>query len=465
MIELETASPSSPAARTKPPGARKRNDLLNVVLPILIVGAGVFVIWRSMQAKEDPSPPPEATQRPAVNVVNAELVTDGFSLVESGSVVPYREVTLAAEVAGRIVEKADVCRAGRFVTKGTTLLTIDPRNYELEVLRLQQEVKQAEVGLEEANVELSNTRELIKLAEENRGLQDREVARLRSLVSGRAAAASELDQARSAAIMSTNTVQTLKNQINLIKTRQASLAASLQLAETRLERAKLDLERTAIRSPCDGVVISEMVEADSFVGSGVSLVTIEDTSAVEVRCNLRSDYLTWLWSAKNRIGWDEQQPHRSPYEIPRVPATVSLSSGDERYEWDGVLNRYEGLGLDQDTRTVPCRILVSDPTGGRVVGSPDQQAPAIVRGMFVEVSIHVVPDRQLLAIPSTALRLGDVVWVVREEQLVSVPVRVVLRQGDNVIVEAGDRLQPGEDVVTSPVASAVEGLQVQVEST
>ena len=51
------------------------------------------------------------------------------------------------------------------------------------------------------------------------------------------------------------------------------------LTETMLERAQLDLGRTRISAPVSGVVVEEMVEAESFVSKGSPLVTIEDTSA------------------------------------------------------------------------------------------------------------------------------------------------------------------------------------------
>ena len=55
-----------------------------------------------------------------------------MTLEADGVVVPFREIELAAEVAGRIVERDERCRAGNFVTQGTLLARIDPQDYQLE---------------------------------------------------------------------------------------------------------------------------------------------------------------------------------------------------------------------------------------------------------------------------------------------------------------------------------------------
>ena len=73
-----------------------------------------------------------------------------------GTVVPKREVTVAAEVGGQIVEKTTRCKAGNYVTEGMLLLRIDPRRYELEVRRLRSIVDQAQIDLKQLEIERAN---------------------------------------------------------------------------------------------------------------------------------------------------------------------------------------------------------------------------------------------------------------------------------------------------------------------
>lgn len=57
-------------------------------------------------------------------------------------VVPFREIRIEVEVAGRIVEKADGLRSGRFVRAESPLLTIDPEPYQIEIAKLSHEARQ-----------------------------------------------------------------------------------------------------------------------------------------------------------------------------------------------------------------------------------------------------------------------------------------------------------------------------------
>lgn len=71
------------------------------------------------------------------------------------------------------------------------------------------------------------------------------------------------------------------------------------LAGTMLERVKLDLERTRVVSPSDGMIVADLVEQDSFVSKGTPLVMLEDTSAAEVKTSLRMDEIARIWGGRS----------------------------------------------------------------------------------------------------------------------------------------------------------------------
>ena len=210
--------------------------------------------------------------------------------------------------------------------------------------------------------------------------------------------------------------------------------------------------------------LQEMVEEDSYVQKGTILVKIEDTSAVEVRCNLRMDDLYWLWS---QSAADANEPTGSPtrdYQIPRAPVTVSYELAGRRYLWDGVLSRFDGIGVDERTRTVPCRVLVDHPRKVRLDGSDDASGrpvgpPALVRGMYVTVSVHAQPRMTLLEIPQQAVQPGNRVWQVIDGRLSIRRIRVADSADDVVLVYAeASGLKPGMKLVSSPLALAIDGM-------
>ena len=83
-----------------------------------------------------------------------------------GTVVPFREAQVAAEIAGRIIEKSVKCEAGQYVQTGDLLMKIDSTDYELEVERLTRMKEQEYQALKELDQEIINTRRLQKIAEQ-----------------------------------------------------------------------------------------------------------------------------------------------------------------------------------------------------------------------------------------------------------------------------------------------------------
>ena len=230
-----------------------------------------------------------------------------------------------------------------------------------------------------------------------------------------------------------------------------------------LERARLDLERTRIVAPVSGMVVDSLVEEDSFVSKGTPLVTIEDTSAAEVRVSLQMDDVARIWSDSRRTNAG------SPYAFPDTPATVVYQIGERQYRWQGVLKRQEGKGIDERTRTLPCRVLVADPKGvealdryGAALPTLPAGAPlSLLRGMFVDVRVQVETERPLVSTPCEALRPNGDVWVAREHKLAIVrPPLVQVSAGRALFESTADGLQPDDRVVVSQLSNVRDGMAI-----
>ena len=442
-------------------------ELIRFVLPVGILAVGVLAFAAITSQQE---PPPQVERKvsvPLVEVVPIKEHKGPMNIRVDGLVVPHREISLSAEVAGRITMIAEECQAGKYVTAGTLLVEIDPRTYQLEVDRLSEEVAQADATLQELDVSVGNAKTLISLAEEEVALRQRELDRQVALRQKNATSESTVDEFRRMELSSRNNLAMLTNELRTLEASRTRLASARGLAAAKLKQASLDLEKSQVRAPIDGVIVSESVEENNFVQPGTSLLLIEDVNAVEVRCSLKMEELDWIWqqapadSARNSaaIGGD--------YHLPPTPVTVTYGLGGRQYSWTGTLWRYEGIGLDERTRTVPCRVLVEEPrqvqtelaSSRELKGGPR----ALVRGMFVQVTIHARPDTQLLCVPEIAVRPGNVVWCVRDGKLHQVSLRDMTLVGDQVLVPLEyNRLAHGDQVVVTPLPVAVEGMSVQL---
>ncbi len=455
-------------------------DTSRIVIPVIVLTAGVAAFFALGKKQKEKTEKPQGSVVRDVVVVPVGRHDDTLDIDVNGQAVPYQEIDLSAEVAGKILYKAEVARAGRFAKKDTVLLRIDDRDYSLMVDQLDNELKQAGGSVQELDKEIDGARELVKHAEEQVALAEDDYKRHEDLHRRGVSTDAERDQSRRDLITAENSLTTVRNQLNLLETRQSRLDHAQALIVLKKQKAEYDLERATIKAPVNGVIVQDSVEQGDYVTIGTPLLTIEDTTTIEVKCNLQMDELFWVWDqAASGLSGREINDSSNDYQIPRTPATVVYRLEGEEYTWDGELWRIDGVGLDEKTRTVPCRVIVRSPQAVWIVKDGQRRQatsgpPALVRGMYVDVLIHTKPSRPLLSIPREAVRPGPEIWLARpipDKKRKSstgeaasathgfqiVEVDVIGSAGDRAVVRADPNdLSPGSKVIVSPLALPVK---------
>lgn len=480
--------------------------VLRIAFSLLIVSAAVGVFFL-LGRNETETRKPDRSALPNVETVIALDHQGGIQFDVDGLVVPFRQITLAAQVSGRILSKSPQCQIGRVVKAGDLLVTIDPKDSALEIRRLKEELRQADASIGELDAELNSVENQIVAAREELKIEQRQLSRIVSLLDRRAGSETEADAARRAELMTRKTLQTLLDEEQLIQRRRIRLESAKALGQANLERAELELSRTQIRSPIDAIVVADNVEQDGYVQVGTAVVTLQESDRLDVTCKLLAKQMNWLWQADtsastgsmsdsgidatNASQQPEQQPKQqlargfangedevSAYRFPETPVTVSYELGGVRYQWDGVMDRYDGAGLDPQTRMIPCRVLVQDPdqvsvmTSGAAASASGQQSqpppslvsqpPTLMTGMFVKVVVVAKPPIPLVRIPSPAVGPGGVVWTVNDGKLQKKYVSIATTNNNEVIAyQQPGGLTAGDAIVVSPIASPVDGLQVR----
>ena len=435
-------------------------------LLLLAVGIGGFVAMGTTKVR---TRPPAKQLAPLVETAVATLHNEGIQFEVDGVVVPYRQVDLAAEVNGRVAFKAEACRTGRAVKQGDLLLKIDQRDYQLEITRLTEELKQADAFLDELKLEIDNIEHQVELAKGQLDIDKRELERNINLGASGALSESEVDRVRRAELATRNSYQSLFDQKTLLNRRKVRLASARDLVQAQLDKAQLDLARTTIVAPLDGVVVSENVEQDGYVQVGATVVTLQDTSRLDVTCKLHMHQMHWLWQSHSGASTPQEPLGASSqaYDFPETAATVVYQLGASAYQWQGVLNRYDGPGVDNQTRMIPCRVHVTDPLDVLRADAPDPATmsanpPTLMTGMFVKVRIGARVPMPLVRVPQEAIQPGNMVWTVAEGKLHRHHARIAHSTRDYVLVYADKvGLRAGEEVVISPLATPVEGLSVE----
>lgn len=440
-------------------------EVIRYVLPIVIIAGGVFGMMALASLKQPPGSREMQEVSPLVDLVQVQTYDQPVEVTIDGEVVPFREVVLPAEVAGRVISKSPECEVGHFVMQDTLLFEIDPTDYEVEVERLEALLAQAGESVEELAVEKQNAELLVDLAAEQLALQKRDLERITKLRNRGVSTESELETAKQNELNSRNNLLTLSNQVRLLEARKDRLLREQDRVSAELRKAKIDLKRTKVYSPVDGVIMEELVEEDNYVSRGASLLKLEDTSKAEVRCQLRVEEMRWFW---NQIEGQAPDELFDPiYTLPNVPVYVDLNIDGQICRWQGELSRYDGVAFDPTTRTVPCLVTVHKPVAGKFINLKEdlvgmRRVPALMRGMFVELHFQVKSHEPLLSIPAAALRPGSKVWKFEDAKLHIKTVKVAQATQRTILLYAADsEVTAGDEIVTSPLPVALEGMKLR----
>lgn len=394
--------------------------MINFVAPLALLAAAVSVFMALGTVEPPKRPDPDMSRNgrlQALSPIRIEPIklldpteTPLFLSVD-GTVVPFEEANVAAEVSGRIISKSEKCEAGGFVKQGEILMKIDPEDYQLEVQRLSQQKDQEYQRLQELDQEMLNSQKLIDVAQQDVKIQEREIRRLESLPSG-FASRTEIDQANRALLAATQQLVSLENQLKIQRKQRTRIESAEKLAATQLQAAEVNLRRTDVRAPIDGIVVTEQVDVNTFVTRGSPLVTIENTSKVEVSTSLRMDQLYWIL---DQVDIEETKTSVG-YDLPETDAIIEFEVSGRHgmtHQWNGKLLSYDGIGLDPKTRTVPVRVIVDRPSEFIHQGEssiPSHSTTPLVRGMFVRVRLMIRPKTQLYVIPTKALQPGNRIY-------------------------------------------------------
>lgn len=376
---------------------KKRLLQLAVALLFLFAGgAGLVALKASKPPRETRAPEPPV---PVVQTVRATPSDRPVVISGQGTVRPLQETQLVPQVSGKVVYTAESLVDGGFFTAGEELLRIDPVDYELAVTLAEARVQDAEaeyvLALQESEAAVQEWRDL------NPGREPPDlVAR--------------------------------KPQLAAAKARRDAEGADYQ-------KALLQLARTRLKAPFDGVVGQEQVDIGQYVTPGQPLATLYGTGAAEIAVPLAGESLRWI-----------RVPNFTSESGAGSPAIVRSSMAGATREWQAEVVRAEGR-IDERTRMINVVVRVAEPYGKR---------PPLAVGQFVAVAIQGRLLEQAVFLPRAALRSDGKVWVVdAQNRLAMRPVRVAHQTTEGLVIDEG--LAAGDQVVISQLKTATSGMRVR----
>jgi RND family efflux transporter MFP subunit len=242
-----------------------------------------------------------------------------------------------------------------------------------------------------------------------------------------------------------DTAETGRRELALREPQVRAAEVAVDSAESALDRARLDLRRTTLTAPFNALVVSEAVDPGEVLGARARVATLVGTDAFWVQVSVPVDTLGSM-----RI-----PGVRGAEEGSRAAVVQQL--GEQRVEREGRVIKL--LPELEDVGTM-ARVLVEvrDPLG---LEAPDDERLPLLLGAYVHVAIEA-PPLEAIEIPRVALREGDQVYVMDEDDRLAIRgVTIGWRREHSVLVSSG--LTSGERIITSSVPTPVEGLELRVE--
>jgi len=212
-----------------------------------------------------------AADQPQLRTAKVERGTLTATVAASGTLAATVQVQVSSQVSGQIREVLADFNAE--VKKGQVIARIDPETFEYRVRQAQADVDaaQAQVGVQQAT--LASRRADLSRATINLEEAKRDLDRKNDLVERNFISPAERDKARSVFRALEQDVVTANAQIDLAQALLRNARSTVQQREALLSSARVDLGRTIIRAPVDGVVIKRSIEPGQTVA--VSLAAPE----------------------------------------------------------------------------------------------------------------------------------------------------------------------------------------------
>lgn len=225
-----------------------------VVLLVILAGAG-YRMWARNGAA------------PQYKTAKVEQGTITASVSASGTLNPVVSVQVGSQVSGQL--KEIYVDFNSEVKQGQLIARIDPETFEyrvrqaqadLDAARAQVLTQQAQVAAQQAQAAQVD----VNLAEAKRDLDQKQQLTDKGFIS-----AAERDKARAVYHAQVEQANAARAQIRVAQASAGNAQAAVKQREAVLAQSRIELERTAIKAPVDGVVIKRSVERGQTVAASL----------------------------------------------------------------------------------------------------------------------------------------------------------------------------------------------------
>ena len=380
--------------------------LFKVMLPLAIMVAGGVVAVHLLKTGPQAKQIPRKKSAPLVQTVPVEFGTCRTSVEAMGVVMAAQSIELKPQVSSEVIKIGENMVPGGTFAEGEILFGLDPRDYELNLRQQLSAVEQAKNNLEiEEGNQIVAKRELELLGEQ---------------------------------------VSEVEKKLMLRQPQLNSLKTALDVAKAKYEQARLNLDRTEVKAPFNGIVQARNVNVGTWVSTSSVLATLIGSDHYWVEVSVPEAQLPWI-TIPDAVDASGAQA--------KIFNPSAWRSGS--YRTGRVIQLLPSL----ETQGRMARLLIE--IGDPLATKPENRGmPKVLLGAFVRVDIEGRPIPRALSISREYLRDGENIWILTDDGRLSIrSVTVAFRGRENMLVTGG--VEPGERIIISSLPAPVEGMQLQ----
>lgn len=406
-----------------------------LLLPILVIAAGLAAY---NYLKSTKSEAPQRAARPTVFAVEATPAT--FATVRPeltlfGSTVAGRQVEIRALVSGPVETTSPDLRDGGKISAGSTILTIDPFNYQSAIEEADAQANEMRAKIKEFEASLAVDRGNLTFTRQQEALAATDLERAEPLSLRGTVTERTVDDRRLLLNQRRQAVAQLNNNIEVWKARIVQQEAALKRLETVRSLAARRLAETKLTAPFNAYVTDVGAQVGRMVGVNDRVATLIDRDWIEVSFTVTDRQFGRL--ARGQEGLEGR------------PVEVRWNVGEKPIIYNAKIDRI-GASVASEAGGVQLYARVENPADD--VG--------LRPGAFVEVRVPDTEFTEVARLPSTAIFNGDTVFAIKDGLLASRKISVIATSGSDVLVR-GD-LQPGERIMTTRLSLPGDGVRVKV---
>ena len=427
-----------------PPAPRRL--LKSVLLSMLVLAAGAAASYGLSQLRQPPELKAPSDRKYNVEVYSVHPVDLREIINAFGTARPEKEVVLSAQVAGEVSETHPQLKVGVSVKShhadpeaveganryaGDLLVRIDPSSYEERVAAARHRLAEDQSELRRIEQEETNLDRVYEKIVADWEDSQREYQKMVSLREKGVTTDSDLRRAQMELRQYEKAKIQSNNERDLLPLRREQTQRRIESHTTDLKLSELDLARTFVRPPFDGVLSTVHVERGQYVRIGEPLLTITAVAEVEIPLSVTlDDYAKLL-----------------PNVLERQYPTVELAENETaKPRWTGHVVRVSPKA-DEQTRTATVFIRVDNTT----------QVTPLLPGTFVHARVDGPILKQVQAVPRDAI-LGGKAFVERDGKIEKRSVVVNRMLHGLALIESG--LDAGDRIVLTNLDVLYDGATV-----